>query len=128
MPKLDGLSCSANHTGVVPSCCAMPRPACRNCASSFSLPGFASRRTNNACLIMVDSKVENWITVLAQAPFASLHGERRTYGWRAAQHDALGLNARGFAVLRECAVEQRCLSSPPPTSALLGAKAPLLAA
>src|SRR6266481_9294359 len=85
MPKVDGLSCRANHTGVVASCCAMPRPACRNWASSFSLPDFASRRTNNACLIMVDSKVENQRLLLAaprerDAISGSAHARQRIVG------------------------------------------------
>ena len=41
--RFDGPSCRANHTGVVPSCRARPRPACRNWATFFDLLGTRSR-------------------------------------------------------------------------------------
>src|SRR5215472_1407678 len=94
MPKVDGPSCRANHTGVVTSRRARSRPSCRNWASCFSLPGLASRRTNNAFLITVDSCLwAVWVGLLASL-VCSERGENSCASERAgAMNNALKGNS-----------------------------------
>lgn len=47
MPKVDAPRRRANHAVVAGSSCTSASPPARNFSTSFSRPGFASRRTNN---------------------------------------------------------------------------------
>src|SRR5580704_6446858 len=58
MPNEDGDRRSANQIGVVGSWRTRARPVSRNLTTSASLPGLASRRTNNASLGIMRSPVD----------------------------------------------------------------------
>src|SRR3954451_19332283 len=52
MPKVEGLRRRANQAIVAGSSSTIARPPRRKSATSSSLPGFASKRTSNATLVM----------------------------------------------------------------------------
>src|SRR5882724_6820384 len=72
---------------------------------SFSLPGLDSRRTNNACLIMVGSKLRIGWTVLEESPLSAPARRAWNIGQKGCETElSMRSSTCGFAVLHALGV------------------------